>query len=76
MHASGHGTPTDRHVSLLVAEPVERNTVSDASSETPFLAVFRRGAGLSRIRTFMAHLGRVNEEPAKPTESGGDRRDT
>ena len=38
MHASGHGTPTDRHVSLLVAEPVERNTVSDASSETRFLA--------------------------------------
>jgi len=38
VHASGHGTPTDRHVSLLVAEPVERNTVSDASSETRFLA--------------------------------------
>ncbi len=46
------------HVSLLVAEPVERYIVSDATSETPFLGVFGRGAALSRIRTFMTHLTR------------------
>ncbi len=31
--------PTDRRVSLLVAEPVERYIVSDTTSETPFLGM-------------------------------------
>jgi len=31
--------PTDRRVSLLVADPVERYAVPDATSETPFLGV-------------------------------------
>jgi len=69
--AWGHGTPTDHRVSLLVAEPVERYIVSDATSETPFLGMFGQGAGLSRIRTFMTHLDRVNWEPAKPPNRAG-----